>query len=82
MAKYRVLAQAFRRTDGFPVGFAREEEIDTLTNNLFKRCESIMDVKEIYEEFWNCVPTIPSKEVVFVQQVREVTLEKVDEVKQ
>jgi len=32
---------------------SRTEKIDTETNNLFRDCQSALDVEKRYEEFWN-----------------------------
>jgi len=33
--------------------FYRDEVIDTETNELFKDCESVWEVEDVYESFWN-----------------------------
>lgn len=68
--KYVVTAQAFSRDSGAPASPApRDETVDTETNELFRGCRSIMDVKAAYERFWNGLNP-RSREVVFVQSVR------------
>ena len=68
--KVFVLAGAFDRISGRPVGSPREELIDTKRNKLFRQCQDIIAVKKTYEGFWNDLNP-QSKEVVFVQSIRE-----------
>ena len=67
--KVMVLAQSFNPKTGKPIANAREEEIDTKTNDLFKSCRTITDVVETYMTFWNRLPTI-QKEMILVQSIR------------
>jgi hypothetical protein len=68
--RYIVTAQAFNRESGTPASPApRDEVIDTDDNSLFESCNTIMDVKQAYERFWNDLNP-RSREVVFVQSVR------------
>jgi hypothetical protein len=65
-----VLAQAFNRTTGDAVGTPRVEQIDLKTNKLFSFAETPLQIKQVYESFWNEMNTKQlTPEVVFVQQV-------------
>jgi hypothetical protein len=66
--RYAVKAQAFSRSSGVEAGASRVEEIDTTQNEMFLFAESILDVKTIYESFWNLMNP-DSQEVVFVQSI-------------
>lgn len=68
MAKFAVIAKAFDRHTGYPVGNARKEIIDTKENALFTGCKTILDVKYAYEAFWNELAK-DSTEIVFVLRV-------------
>lgn len=65
---HQVLAQAFNRKNGLPVGQSRWEEVSIKENPLFKNCKTILDLKNAYESFWNTLNP-KSKEIVFVQQI-------------
>lgn len=65
---YNVKAQAFKRTTGEASGKSRVEKIDTVANLLFTRCKTVMDVKKVYEAFWNEMNP-NSEDVVFVQRI-------------
>lgn len=65
---YNVLIQAFFRENGEVAGNARMENINPKTNSLFKSCETVMDIKNAYESFWNDLNP-KSKMVIFVQQI-------------
>ena len=63
-----VTAQSFSRENGTPDCPPRTERIDLTTNELFKNCITIMDVKNAYESFWNLLDP-HSQSVVFVSSV-------------
>ena len=69
MRKFAVTAQAFDRDTGEVVGPSRTEIIDCDANALFRKCRSVMDVKECYESFWNNMNP-HSQDVVFVQFIQ------------
>jgi len=69
----RVTAVAVNRNTGQQVGEPRVEEVDLDNNNIFngevgRACDTWLDVKKRYEEFWNDLNG-KSKEMVFVQSV-------------
>jgi len=67
--KFKVTAQSFDPATGLPKAAARDEIIDTVANILFSKCNSLLDVKQAYENFWNGMSDTPS-ELVFVQSVK------------
>jgi len=67
--KYFVIAQSFSRKTGKAVGNTREELVDLKTNELFDGVKSILDIKKIYESFWNELNP-RSSSIVFVQSIR------------
>ena len=64
---WKVTAQSFDRITGDWNCIARTEIINT-DNILFADCILPIDVKTVYESFWNDVNPI-SESVVFVQEV-------------
>lgn len=71
MEKYwNVTARAYNRISGNAVGQERIETVNT-SNPLFSKCKTIMDVKAVYERFWNDLNP-ESREVVFVIQVMSI----------
>jgi hypothetical protein len=64
-----VTAQAFDAKTGKAIAQPRTEEINLLTNSLFNTCNSLLDVKEAYENFWNRLSPNQTKEIIFVQQL-------------
>lgn len=70
MLKYThaIKAQSFNRKTGSPIGHPREEEIDLKSNQLFKNCKTILDIKNSYESFWNDLNP-NSEEIVFVLEI-------------
>ena len=66
--RYTVKAQAFDRHTGLPIGIKRSDVINTITNRLFAKADGIVDVKRIFEAYWNDFNP-DSQEVVFVQEV-------------
>lgn len=69
--KVKITAQAFSPNSGQPSGVSRDEIIDIATNELFSDCETLTDVVERYQAFWNRLPTIQN-ELVLVQRVEWV----------
>jgi hypothetical protein len=51
--KVKVLSQQFNTVTFDRMGEMRTEEINTKTNTLFQDCKNIMDIRRIYESFWN-----------------------------
>lgn len=66
--KYNVIARSFERATGTPTADARDELIDTESNELFTMCKTILDIKNAYETFWNELNP-STKDVIFVLQV-------------
>lgn len=66
-----VKAQAFDRDTGKEVAASRVERVDVSKNVLFQSAKSVLDIKAIYESFWN--NNSASDEVVFVQSITIVT---------
>ena len=66
--KYIITAQAFDPNTGAPMGESRDEEIDIKTNEIFINATSIMDIHDMYENFWNKLNDSP-KEIIFVQKI-------------
>jgi len=66
--KVIVFARAYNRYSGKPVGQRRHENIDLMTNVIFKDCLTILDIKNAYEAFWNDLNP-RSTEIVFVQDI-------------
>jgi len=69
----QVTAVAVNRNTGKQVGEPRTEEIDLDNNEIFngevgRACDTWLDVKKRYEEFWNDLNG-KTKEMVFVQSV-------------
>jgi hypothetical protein len=67
---WKVAGQAFDRETGEPRGSKRTETV-TAMNKLFANCDTVQDVHEAYERFWNKLNP-NSKEVVFVQQIKDL----------
>lgn len=65
MRAWEVTAKAYDRHDGSVLGRERSEIIDA-DNELFSECETIQDVHETYERFWN---GFGGSESVFVVKV-------------
>ncbi len=51
------------------MGSSREELIDLKKNKLFTECKTILDIKEVYEQFWNYLNP-KSNDIVYVQSIR------------
>jgi len=66
--EYKVTAQSFDRQTGQPISDKRAEIIDTRTNSLFQNANTLLEVKEAYERFWNYLRP-KSKEIVLVSKV-------------
>ena len=64
-----VTATAFNLRTGKELG-TRTETVDS-SNRIFKDCETILDVHDAYEDFWNHLSTDPI-DVVFVQYVERI----------
>jgi hypothetical protein len=64
-----VTAAAVNRSTGEQIAKPRDEEIDLITNQIFKGCKTWMDVKEAYESFWNDLNP-NSNEMVLVHGVK------------
>ena len=71
MKKVNVTAQAFDRKTGEIVGQSRVEPITIAVNRLFQKCNTILDIKNAYEAFWNELNK-QSEAVVFVQRIEIV----------
>ena len=67
---WNVTAQSFNRKTGKSAAPQRVEQVDT-NNFLFKDCDSILEVKEAYEHFWNDMDN-ESIDIVFVAQVKPI----------
>lgn len=63
-----VTAQAFNAKTGKALAKARTEPINLESNPMFKNCKTLLDVKDVYEGFWNHLNAHP-KEIVLVQQL-------------
>jgi hypothetical protein len=64
-----VTSQSFDSRTGFATAPAREEVIDLGNNRLFQSCSSLLDVKDVYEGFWNHMSAQPLTEMVIVQKL-------------
>jgi hypothetical protein len=53
MKKVEVKSQQFNITTFERVGDMRTEVIDVVNNILFQGCKNIMEVRKVYESFWN-----------------------------
>lgn len=65
--KAKVTARAFDRLSGKAICDSRDEIVST-TEQLFKKCKTILEIKNVYESFWNELNP-RSKEIVFVSRV-------------
>ena len=66
--KFNVQAYSFNRKTGEQSGMGRTEQINTETNKLFFGMTTIMEIKEIYESFWNDLNP-NSEDIVFVSKI-------------
>jgi len=66
--KYKVTGVARNRKTGFQIGKIRTEMVDTKKNALFYNVRNKIDVKNVYESFWNRLNP-NSKEIVTVLKV-------------
>ena len=66
--KYKVTGVSRNRKTGFQIGKIRTEIIDTKKNALFYNVRNKLDVKNVYESFWNKLNP-NSKEIVTVLKV-------------
>ena len=53
MKTIQVSSQQFNTLTFERIGQMRTETIDITTNTLFQECRTIMDVRRVYESFWN-----------------------------
>lgn len=53
MKTIQVSSQQFNTTTFERVGQMKTETIDITTNKLFQQCKTLMDVRRVYESFWN-----------------------------
>ena len=60
----KVTAYAANPKTGKLICESRTEEINIKTNIVFKGCKTLLDVKEVYEFFWNRLPVKLSELVV------------------
>jgi hypothetical protein len=51
--KVNVLSQQFNTSTFERMGVMRTEVINTEDNVLFEDCKNIMDIRRIYESYWN-----------------------------
>ena len=60
----KVTAYAANPKTGKPIAKARTEEVDLQANVFFRNCKTLLDVKEMYEAFWNRLPSKPAEMVI------------------
>lgn len=60
----KVTAYAANPKTGKMIAEARTEEVDLKTNPFFKNCKTLLDIKEVYEFYWNRLPAKPSELVI------------------
>jgi hypothetical protein len=53
MKKVEVKSQQFNITTFERMGDMRTEVIDVVNNTLFQGCKNIMEIRKVYESFWN-----------------------------
>lgn len=53
MKKVEVVSQEFNTATFQRIGEMRTEIIDVVNNTLFQGCKTIVDVRNVYESFWN-----------------------------
>jgi hypothetical protein len=70
--KVKVYAQAFDPETGLAIADQRSEIVDLETNPFFKGLASLRDVQNVYESFWNDMPT-NLKELILVQKLEWVS---------
>jgi len=70
--KVNVTARAINRTTKEPITEERVEQINTETEEIFKKCVTSNDVKKVYESFWNDLNP-NSREFIVVSNVVAVT---------
>ena len=63
-----VYASSFNRVTGVRTGRCRRETICFIKNSLFKKAYTILEIKKIYEDYWNNTNK-NSQDVVFVSKV-------------
>ncbi len=63
----KVNARSFNRKTGKSCGQGRTEDIKS-DNTMFAHCKTIIDIKRIYESFWNDMNP-QSEDIVFVQKI-------------
>ena len=68
---YDVTAGAFDPVTGESIAPARTERVDVRANPIFQKCDTVLQIHDVYEAFWNRLNSTPT-EVVFVSSVREV----------
>lgn len=64
----KVTAYAANPKTGKPIAKARTEKVDLQSNAFFRNCKTLLDVKEMYEAFWNRLPS-KSAEMVIVTKI-------------
>jgi hypothetical protein len=74
--KYKVYALCFDRNTGEQIRHSETghepsiEEIDTEKNEMFDGCKSILEVKKVYESFWNDLNDY--SDLVFVVRIDKI----------
>lgn len=69
--EFEVIAEARERETLKKIGKPRGEIIDTNKNELFKGLNTLMEIRKVYESFWNDLNK-NSFEVVFVNNIKRL----------